>query len=91
MFKDLIEKNMEVYVDNMVVKSKTAKQHIEDRNEVFQTLNKFQMKLNPKKCVFDVTSGKLMGFMKTQRRIKVQSEKIEAINNMPSPISLKEV
>ena len=63
MFKELIGVNMEVYVDDMLVKSKKAKEHIRDLQECFNVLNKYQMKLNPLKCSFRVGSGKLLGFI----------------------------
>ena len=49
---------MEVYVDNMLVKSKKAKQHLDNLKETFDILRKYQMRLNPAKCVFQVSSGK---------------------------------
>ena len=54
---------MEVYVDNMLVKSKEELTHLDDLRETFATLKQYQMKLNPSKCVFGVASGKFLGFM----------------------------
>ena len=54
MFKDLIGKSMEVYVDDMLVKSKTIGDHVEHLNQMFSILQKYQMKLNPLKCAFGV-------------------------------------
>ncbi|XP_022843129.1 uncharacterized protein LOC111366648 [Olea europaea var. sylvestris] len=59
-FADLIGKNIEAYVDDMVVKSKKVEEHISDLEEVFITLRKYKMKLNPEKCVFGVASGKFL-------------------------------
>lgn len=67
--------NVDVYMDDTVVKSKTAEQHAYNFRKLFQILNKFQMKLNPKKCIFGVTSSKLLGFIITQRGIEVNPEK----------------
>jgi hypothetical protein len=62
-FRSQIGRNVEVYVDDMLVKSVRATKHIEDLRETFQTLRKYKMKLNPMKCAFRVSSGKFLGFM----------------------------
>ena len=91
MFEDLIRKLMEVYVDDMLVKSKTAGGHIEHLNQIFNILQKYQMKLNPLKCAFEVRSGKLLGFMISQCRIEANSKKINVLLEMSSPRKPKEV
>ena len=63
MFNKQIGRNMEVYVDDMLVKSKEELTHLDDLRETFVTLKQYQMKLNPSKCVFRVTLGKFLGFM----------------------------
>ena len=63
MFNKKIGRNMEVYVDDMLVKSKEELAHLEDLKETFTTLKQYQMKLNPSKCVFGVALGKFLGFM----------------------------
>ena len=63
MFNKQIGRNMEVYVDDMLVKSKEELAHLDDLRETFATLKQYQMKLNPGKCVFGVASGKFLGFM----------------------------
>ena len=63
MFNKQIGKNMEVYVDNMLIKSKEARSHLDDLQETFDALRKYQMKLNPAKCVFGVSSRKFLSFM----------------------------
>ena len=63
MFHDQIGQNVEVYVDDMLVKSKEEDGHLDDLRETFETLCKYQMKLNPSKCAFGVYSGKFLGFM----------------------------
>ena len=62
-FNKQIGKNMEVYMDDMLVKSKEELAHLDDLRETFTTLKQYQMKLNPSKCVFGVVSGKFLGFM----------------------------
>ena len=85
MFNKQIGRNMEVYVDDMLVKSKEEFAHLDDLKETFTSLKQYQMKLNPSKCVFGVASGKFLGFMVSQRRIKANPEKVKAIINMASP------
>ena len=63
MFNKQIDKNMEVYVDDMLVKSKEELTHLDDLKETFTTLKQYQMKLNPAKCIFGVASRKFLGFM----------------------------
>ena len=63
MFSKQIGRNMEVYVDDMLVKSRKVELHLDDLKETFNTLRKYQMRLNPLKCVFRVSSGKFLGFM----------------------------
>ncbi len=75
----------------MIVKSKEADLHIADLKETFNTLRHFNMKLNPKKCVFGVTSGKFLGFLVDERGIEANPDKIQAILNMSSQNSVKEV
>ena len=63
MFNKQIGRNMEVYVDDMLIKSKEELAHLDDLKETFTSLKQYQMKLNPSKCVFGVASGKFLGFM----------------------------
>ena len=91
MFNKQIGRNMEVYVDDMLVKSKEELAHLDDLKETFTSLKQYQMKLNPSKCVFGVASGKFLGFMVSQRGIEANPEKVQAIINMASPQTVKEV
>ena len=63
MFSRQIGRNMEVYMDDMLVKSREELTHLDNLKETFSTLKQYQMKLNPAKCVFGVASGKFIGFM----------------------------
>ena len=65
-FNEQIGRNMEVYVDDMLVKSKEEGSHLDDLNETFVTLRQYKMKLNPTRCAFEVSSGKFLGFMMSQ-------------------------
>ena len=82
---------MKAYVDDMLVKSKEASQHTEDLSESFATLRKYRMKLNPTKCAFGVNSGKFLGFMVSQRGIEANPQKIQALQQMAPPATIKEV
>ena len=63
MFSKQIGRNMEVYVDDMLVKSKEESTHLDNLQVTFTTLKRYQMKLNPSKCTFGVALGKFLGFM----------------------------
>ena len=91
MFSKQIARNMEVYVDDMLVKSREELAHLDDLKETFTTLKQYQMKLNPAKYIFGVASGKFLGFMVSQRGIEANPEKVQAIINMTSPKTVKEV
>ena len=82
---------MEVYVDNMLVKSKEEEDHLDDLKETFNTLRQYSMKLNPSKCAFGVSSRKFIGFMVSQKGIEANPEKVRAILEMSSPKMIKEV
>ncbi|GMH18433.1 hypothetical protein Nepgr_020274 [Nepenthes gracilis] len=91
MFEAQIGRNVEVYVDDMLVKSKVTSNHISDLDETFQVLRRHGMKLNPAKCAFGVTSGKFLGFIVSQRGIEANPEKIKAILDLNPPRTIKEV
>ena len=91
MFSNQIGRNMEVYVDDMLFKSKEELTHLDDLRETFATLKQYQMKLNPSKCAFGVASGKFLGFMVSKRGIETNPEKVRAILDMASPKTVKEV
>ena len=91
MFEKQIGRNVEVYVDDMLVKSKKEEDHLDDLKEMFNTLRQYNMKVNPSKCVFGVFSGKFLGFMVSQKGIKANPEKVKTILEMSSPKSIKEV
>ncbi|KAD7478315.1 hypothetical protein E3N88_01451 [Mikania micrantha] len=90
-FRDQIGRNLEVYVDDIVIKSKNEEVLLQDINETFATLRSINMKLNPKKCSFGVDEGKFLGVMVTKDGLQANPEKVEAVMKMPSPKSLKEV
>ena len=87
-FQSQIGRNLEVYVDDIIVKSKQAFDHAADLRETFMTLRLHQMRLNPDKCVFGVTGGKCLGFLVDERGIEANPDKIRAIQDMKSPRSV---
>lgn len=91
MFFDHIGKIMEVYVDDMLVKSVRVEHHIADLAITFAILRRYDMKLNPAKCAFWVGSGKLLWFMVNHRGIEANLEKIQAVIGMSQPRTWKEV
>ena len=78
-------RNKEAYVHDIVVKSREARTLIQDLEETFESLRQVNLRLNPKKCVFGVPSGKLLGFLVSHRGIETNSEKIKAIEDMSPP------
>ncbi|KAL0356123.1 UNVERIFIED_CONTAM: Retrovirus-related Pol polyprotein from transposon opus [Sesamum radiatum] len=91
MFRNQVGTTMEVYVDDMLVKSRKENDHLEDLKQAFDVMRAYGMKLNPSKCTFGVRGGKFLGYMVSERGIKANPEKIEAISQIKSPRSLKEV
>ena len=75
----MIERNVQAYVDDMVVTSQVKDQHVTDLEELFTTIAKYKLKLNPEKSVFGVEAGKFLGFLLTERGIEANPEKCVAI------------
>lgn len=90
-FIPLIRRSMEVYVDNMLVKSEQANNHFKDLMDFFDILRQYQMKFNPTKCAFGVESGKFLGFMVNHRGIEVNPTKAQAIVDLQPLRTIKEV
>ena len=91
MFCPQIGRNVEVYVDDMLVKSQDKGEHLNDLQETFDTFRQYSMKLNPSKCAFGVSSGKFLGFMVSHRGIEANPDKIQAILDIKPPQNVKEV
>ena len=91
MFHKKIGTTMEVYIDDMLVKSIIAELHIAHMSEAFQILREYNMKLNPAKCAFGVSAGKFLGFIVNNRGIEANPDKIKVVLDMPSPSGIKEV
>ena len=91
MFQKQIGATIEVYIDDMLVKSVTADLYIAHLSEAFHILRNYNMKLNPAKCTFGVLAGKFLGFIVNHRGIEANLDKIKAVLDMPSPSGIKEV
>ncbi|GJS82150.1 reverse transcriptase domain-containing protein [Tanacetum coccineum] len=90
-FKEQIWVNLEAYVDDMVIKSRTEQDIIKDIEQTFSTLRRINMKLNPKKCSFGIEEGKFLGYIVTSEGIRANPEKTKAVMDMPSPRTLKQM
>ena len=91
MFEPQLGKNVEVYINDMVVKSKLVSEHVTDLTSIFEILREHKLRLNASKCSFGVSSEKFLGYMVTHRGIKVNPDQIKAINNLQPPRNPKEV
>ena len=90
-FEPQLGKVIEVYIDDMVVKSKIVFEHVKDLEIIFDILREHKLRLNASKCSFRVGSGKFLGYMVTYRGIEVNPDQIKAINNLQAPRNPKEV
>ncbi|GJY03879.1 reverse transcriptase domain-containing protein [Tanacetum coccineum] len=90
-FHKQIGKNLEVYVDGLVIKSRAEDEIVRDIEETFKTLREINMKLNPKKCTFGIEEGMFLGYKVSTRGLKVCPDKVDAVLSLPSPKCLKDV
>ena len=86
-----MHKEIEVYVDDMIAKSKTEEEHLVNLWKLFKRLGKYRLRLNPAKCTFGVKSGKLLDFIVSQKGIEVDLDKVKAILEMLKPRTKKQV
>ena len=91
LFHDMMHKEIEVYVDDMIAKSKTEGGHLINLWKLFESLRKYRLRLNPAKCTFGVKSRKLLSFIISQKGIEVDPDKVKAILEMPEPRTEKQV
>ena len=91
MFQDKIGHMIDVYIDNMVVKSEQETRHIEDLQGVFEVLRQYRLRLNADKCAFGVGASKFLGYLITNYGIEVNPNQIEAVQRLKPPCNLKEV
>jgi hypothetical protein len=86
----MVHKEIKVYMDDMIAKSKKGEDHCQNMRKLFERLRKYQMKLNPEKCSFRVKYGKLLGFIVSSQGIEVDIDKVKAIQAMSTPKIEKE-
>ena len=91
MFEPQMGRNIEIYIDDVVVKIKAEFEHINDLGNIFEILRKHKLRLNASKCSFGVGSGKFLRYMVTHHGIEVNPDQIKAINNLQPPRNPKEV
>ncbi|GKC20114.1 reverse transcriptase domain-containing protein [Tanacetum coccineum] len=90
-FQKQIGRNLEVYVDDLVIKSRTEKEVIRDMEETFKTLREINMKLNPKKCAFGIQEGTFLRYKIDADGLRVCPDKVEAVLNLQSPRCVKDI
>ena len=91
MFEPHLGKNIEIYIDDMVVKSKIESKHVNYLGGIFGILRRHKLRLNASKCSFGVGSRKLLGYIVTHRGIEVNPDQIKAINDLQPSQNPKEV
>lgn len=91
MFEEQIGKSIEVYIDDILVKSLRSEDHLKHLQETFDILKEYNMKLNPEKCAFRAGSGKFLGFVISNRGIKINPDKIKAIERITVVDNVKAV
>ncbi|PKI66593.1 hypothetical protein CRG98_013002 [Punica granatum] len=90
LFHDMMHKKIEVYVDDMIAKSKEGEDHLVNLKQLFDRLRKYKLQLNPGKCTFSVKSRKLLGFIVSEKGIEVDPDKVKAIMELPPPSTVHE-
>jgi len=91
LFHDMMHEEIEIYVDDMIAKSREGENHIQILKKLFERLRKYKLRLDPAKCSFGVKCGKLLGFVVSDRGIEVDPNKVKAIQSMPPPKTEKDV
>ncbi|PKI71427.1 hypothetical protein CRG98_008178 [Punica granatum] len=90
LFHDMMHKEIEVYIDDMIAKSKEGEDHLVNLKRLFDRLKEYKLRLNPAKCTFGARSGKLLGFVVSERGIEVDPNKVKAIRELPPSSSVRE-
>ena len=88
---NMMHNEVEVYVDDIIVKSKDTGSHTINLRKLFERIKQYRLRLNPQKCTFGIAAGKLLGFLVSDRGIEVDPSKIKVILEMPPPKSEKEI
>jgi hypothetical protein len=88
-FHDLLGIIVEVYIDDIVVKSASLNSHLADLRHAFEKMRRYGLKMNPLKCAFGVSAGKFLGFIVHEKGVEIDPKKIESINKVQAPTSKK--
>ena len=91
MFTKQLGRIIEVYIDDMVIKSREANQHLRDIDECFQVLRYYKMRLNPAKCAFGVSFGQFLGHIVTKCGIVANPNQLQSISRLDTPKSIREI
>jgi len=90
-FRDHLRKIVECYIDDITVKRRSKSSHLDDLRTVFNIIQAHQLKMNPTKSLLGVSSGKFLGFIVTSKGIHLDPDKVEAIQSMQFPKTVKEL
>jgi hypothetical protein len=90
-FHDLISKLVEIYIDDVVVKSTSVEGHLEDLRQVLEQTRRFGFRMNPKKCAFGVSASQILGFLVHERGIEIGLKSQEAVCTMVPPTTKREL
>ncbi|XP_012856977.1 PREDICTED: uncharacterized protein LOC105976240 [Erythranthe guttata] len=90
-FDYMLHKDVECYVNDLVVKSKRREDHLQNLRKVFERLKRYQLNMNPLNCAFGVTSGKFLGFVVRHRGIEIEQAKIDVILKIREPMNIHEL
>ena len=91
MFHDFIHKIVEVYVDDIFIKSKKKEDHVQDLKAAFERMRQYKLRIKPQKCVFGVSAGEILGHIISRRGVEVDTKKIKAIIEMAPSTNLKQL
>jgi hypothetical protein len=90
-FHELLAIIIEVYIDDIVVKSGGLESHLADLHLAFEKMRQYGLKMNPLKCAFDVSAGKFFGFVIHEHDIEIDPKKVESIKKVNAPTCKKEL
>jgi hypothetical protein len=90
-FHELLGNTVEVYIDDIVVKSAEFSSHIADLRKAFDKMRRYSLKMNPRKCAFGVSAGKFLGFVIHEHGIEIDPDRIKSIRNVGPPTCKVEV
>jgi hypothetical protein len=90
-FHDLLEMFLEVYIDDLVIKSTDFDEHLANLRLTLERMRKYNLKMNPLKCAFSVSVGRFLGFIVHEKGIEIDPKKVESIKNLGEPTCKRDV